>query len=188
LVGDAVVTDEAFCARVALGFADGEGLGDPNGVAVGLEPALVLVEEVRLDPGLAALVLAEATDAERDPVELAFRPVELAFRFAGVVGVEPRRLLLEFEFVLLLLDLRLGFVSTLGRERFVFVFAVAVLPPGTVNTTSSPLARCSTWAVVPGCKRKDTTVLSPVFCVFTSVNPRPRVASALGTSAVGILR
>ena len=175
--GDAVATVEAFCAGVALGFADGEGFGEASGVGVAFE--LVLVEGVRLDPDLPALVLAEAKEPERGALEL-------AFRFAGVVEVEPLRLLGEVEFVFLLLDLRLAFVSTLGRERF--AFAAAVLPPGTVNTTSSRLARCSTWAVVPGCSRKDTTVLSPVFCVFTSVNPRPRVASARGTSDEGIRR
>jgi hypothetical protein len=179
--GDAAATDEAFCARVALGFADGEGFGEASGVGVAFELGLVLVEGVRRDPDLAALVFTEAKDPGRDALEL-------AFRFAGVVEVEPLRLLGEFAFVFLLLDLRLAFVSTLGRERFVFEFAAAVLPPGTVNTTSSRLARCSTWAVVPGCSRKDTTVLSPVFCVFTSVNPRPRVASARGTSEEGILR
>jgi len=179
--GDAVATNEAFCAGVALSFADGEGFGEASGVGVAFELVLVLVEGGRLDPDLAALVLAEAKEPERDTLEL-------AFRFAGAVEVEPLRLLGEFEFVFLLLDLRLEFVSTLGRERFAFEFAAAVLPPGTVNTTSSRLARCSTWAVVPGCSRKDTTVLSPVFCVFTSVNPRPRVASARGTSDEGILK
>lgn len=181
--GDAVATVEAFCAGVALGFADGEGFGEASGVGVAFELVLVFVEGVRLDPDLPALVLAEAKEPERGALEL-------AFRFAGVVEVEPLRLLGEFEFVFLLLDLRLAFVSTLGRERFAFAFefAAAGLPPGTVNTTSSRLARCSTWAVVPGCSRKDTTVLSPVFCVFTSVNPRPRVASARGTSDEGILR
>jgi hypothetical protein len=176
-----VATAKAFRAGVAPGFADGEGFGEANGVAAGLEPALVLAEEAGPDPGLAALVFAEAKDPERVPVEL-------AFRFAGVVGVEPLRLLVEFEFDLLLLVLRFAFVSTLERERFAFGVAAAALPPGTVNTTSSRFARCSTWAVVPGCSRKDTTVLSPVFCVFTSVNPRPRVASARGTSDPGILR
>lgn len=65
--------------------------------------------------------------------------------------------------------------------------AVDELPPGTVKTTSRRFARCSTRAVEPGCKRNETTVLSPARCVFTSANPRPRTASARGTSAAGIL-
>ena len=59
-------------------------------------------------------------------------------------------------------------------------------PPGTVTTTSSLFARCSTCAVAPGCSRNESTVLSPLRCAVTSANPRPRTASARGTSAAGI--
>lgn len=65
--------------------------------------------------------------------------------------------------------------------------APAELPPATVKTTSRWFALCSTRAVEPGCKRNETTVLSPARCVFTSAKPRPRMASARGTSAAGIL-
>lgn len=65
--------------------------------------------------------------------------------------------------------------------------AVEELPPGTVKTTSRWFARCSTRAVDPGCKRNESKVLSPARCVFTSANPRPRISSARGTSAAGIL-
>src|SRR5437762_10809062 len=45
---------------------------------------------------------------------------------------------------------------------------------------------CSTCAVAPGCRRNESSVLSPVRCDLTSANPRPRTASARGTSAAGI--
>ena len=70
-----------------------------------------------------------------------------------------------------------------SRERFEATLGV---PPGTATTTSSLLPRCSTWAVAPGCNRKESTVLSPTRCDLTSPNPRPRSASARGTSAAGI--
>ena len=75
----------------------------------------------------------------------------LEFLFAGEVefdepldGFEARLLALAF-------GVRVGFVLGRGRvvSRGVLVLA-PVLPPGTVNTTSSRLARCSTCAVAPG--------------------------------------
>jgi hypothetical protein len=63
--------------------------------------------------------------------------------------------------------------------------APALPPPAAAITTSSRLPRCSTWAVAPGCRRKDSTVLLPLRWAVTSAKPRPRTASALGTSAAG---
>lgn len=72
-----------------------------------------------------------------------------------------------------------------GKSRAALARA-AEFPPGTVNTTSRRLERCSTCAVAPGWSLNETTVLSPLRCAFTSPNPRPRSASARATSAAGI--
>jgi len=64
--------------------------------------------------------------------------------------------------------------------------ALGVLLPGTAITTSSRLPFCCTWAVEPGCNRKARVVLVPLLCAVTSAKPRPRTASARGTSDAGI--
>src|SRR4030095_1969621 len=79
-----------------------------------------------------------------------------------------------------------GMVTGCGRSRDEFD-ATDGFPPGTLMTTSSLFERCTTCAVAPGCSRKDTTVLSPLRCAFTSAKPRPRSVSARGTSTAGIL-
>jgi len=70
-----------------------------------------------------------------------------------------------------------------SRERF---GAAVDDPPGAVITTSNLLPRCSTRAAAPGCKRNDRVVPSPLRCAVTSAKPRPRTASARGTSDAGI--
>ena len=75
----------------------------------------------------------------------------------------------------------------LGLDRSRGRFAATVDEPArTFTTTSSLFPRCSTCAVAPGCSRNESTVLSPTRWDFTSANPLPRTASALGTSAAGI--
>jgi hypothetical protein len=152
--------------------AFGEGLG----VATGFDPAL---DDAVVAPTLlAVLVLDGAVLRELD---------RFGFRFAGVVGLFNVLEVFE-ELCLLALGFRLVSGSVLDRGRVVSRPAFDVpLPPGTVNTTSSRFERCSTCAVAPGWSRKETTVLSPLRCVLTSANPRPRVASARGMSAAGIL-
>ena len=59
--GDAVA-NEAFGARVALGFAVGEGLGDASGVGLGFEFEF---EGVSADPVLRVSAFAEARDPGR---------------------------------------------------------------------------------------------------------------------------
>jgi hypothetical protein len=111
----------------------------------------------------------------------------LEFRLADVFAFFNT--LDEFEELgLLVRGFRLTGESGFDRGRVVSRPAsVLVFPPGIVNTTSSRFERCSTCAVAPGCSRKEITVLSPLRWVFTSAKPRPRVASALGMSAAGIL-
>lgn len=111
----------------------------------------------------------------------------LALRFADVLAFFSA--LDEFEELgLLAFAFRVKAASGFDCGRFVSRPAfVLVLPPGIVKTTSSRFECCSTCAVAPGCSRKETTVLSPLRWVFTSPKPRPRVASARGTSAAGIL-
>jgi hypothetical protein len=117
-----------------------------------------------------------------------FRPPVFEFRFAPLFGGEDWRVVFEGE------DCRAVFggedwrVVFEGEDcRAVFELDEELLPPGTVKMTSRWFARCSTRAVEPGCNRNETTVLSPTRCVFTSAKPRPRTASARGTSAPGIL-
>jgi hypothetical protein len=110
-----------------------------------------------------------------------------AFRFADLFGFFNA--LAEFEELGLLAFAFRGTAESgfdcgrvVSRPAFVLVF-----PPGIVKTTSSRFECCSTCAVAPGCRRNETTVLSPLCWVLTSAKPRPRVASALGTLAAGIL-
>ncbi len=189
-------------------------MGDGRGVAGGFDPefeATAAVEPVWLAklelPALcavaevdrsAAFLLADDGEAFRllaveflfgsafllaDDGE-AFRLLAFALRFASAFLLaddgEAFRLL-AFEF---LFDSAL--VMDRGNSRRAFD-AIEELAPATVNTTSSRFERCSTRAVVPGWSRNETTVLSPLRCVFTSAKPRPRSASARGTSAAGIL-
>jgi len=127
---------------------------------------------------LAEFVLGET--GPRVAARLAFRFAD-AFAFFNTLDAFEEVGLLAFAF-------RFTFESGPDRGRVVSrpVFAL-VFPPGTVKTTSSRFERCSTCAVAPGCSRKETTVLSPLRWALTSANPRPRVVSALGTSAAGIL-
>jgi hypothetical protein len=64
--------------------------------------------------------------------------------------------------------------------------ALGVPLPGTAMTTSRRLPLCCTWAVEPGCNLKARVVLVPLLWAVTSAKPRPRTASARGTSAAGI--
>ena len=164
-----------------IGLVEGVGFGVATGVAPGFDPAFVDGAMTEADL-LAELVLAELVLEETGPRV----PARFAFRFADVFAFFNA--LDEFEELGLLrfafrFTVELGFDCgrVVSRPAFVLVF-----PPGIVNTTSSRFERCSTCAVAPGCSRKETTVLSPLRWAFTSPKPRPRVASALGTSAAGI--
>jgi hypothetical protein len=187
----------------------GEATGDGKGVAAVFNPEF----KARV-PGSPVLLLEfEFTPPEVDrsaPIFAALfskdegevpRWLAFAFRF-GAVLVEAFLLacddeaLLDEEFLLAKVDgaireavFEFRFAPLFDAEDCRPVFAVfeEELPPGTVKTTSRWFARCSTRAVEPGCRRNESTVLSPARCVFTSANPRPRSASARGTSAAGIL-
>ena len=161
---------------MADAFATGDAFGAGLGVAAGFGPALD--DAVAAPTLLAVLVLDGAVPREFD---------KFAFRFDGVVGLF-NALEAFATLCLLALGFRLVSDSVLDRGRVVSRPAFDVpLAPGTVNTTSSRFERCSTCAVAPGWSRKETTVLSPLRCVLTSAKPRPRVASARGMSAAGIL-
>ncbi|MDX6384949.1 MAG: hypothetical protein QOK48_2522 [Blastocatellia bacterium] len=189
---DAVLSElPAGVGALALGEgnADGRGLGpvrDPEfaarapGVFVLLAKFefAVLAEVDRSAAFVEALFSREDVEVFRWLVfEFRFGPViEEAFLFAGN-GKEFRAPVFEFRFAPLFEGEDCRAVFELDEE----------LPPGTVKMTSRWFARCSTRAVEPGCNRNETTVLSPTRCVFTSAKPRPRTASARGTSAPGIL-
>lgn len=154
-------------------FAVGEGRGDGRGVATAL------------DPEFEAKVVAGAVL----PVELELPPLRALdeldrsaeFLLANDEGGVEALRLLAFAF-----RFESGPLTDRGRSRPA-LDALEELPPATVNTTSSRFERCSTRAVAPGWSRKETTVLSPLRCAFTSAKPRPRIASVRGTSAAGIL-
>ena len=139
------LANEAACLPVEDGLAEGVGMGvgvaftcDGVGDATLFEfelPEAELNEFVRL----AALLLA---------------PAAVLFELPpGLVGAAIR-----------LFDslTRLGSV-VFGRpvSRVRFEATPRLPPPGTDTTTSSLFARCSTCAVAPGCKRNESTVLSP---------------------------
>ncbi len=164
-----------LCATAGVEFGTvAEARGEGAGVAVGL------ATEFAVNAG-AGLGLAFELELELVFRELFFAVVLEEFLFVSNEGegAAGRLLALEFRFES---DPRLG-----GAESRPALAAAAEFPPGTVKTTSSLFERCSTWAVVPGCSRNETTVLLPVRCVFTSAKPRPRRVSARGTSAAGIL-
>jgi len=161
-VGDALASAEFSGDADANGF----GVGDPlaSGVAAGVGVALGIV-------GVAA------------EVALLF---EFRFDCAGERVFVPAATFLGPLLRLIDSALRLE-SSALGRVASrLRLDAKLGDPPGTVTTTSSLFARCSTWAVAPGCRRNESTVLSPLRWAVTSANPRPRTASARGTSAAGI--
>jgi hypothetical protein len=168
----------AFGAGVGVGsFAVlegfGEGLGAGVGVALTLDAAPVLLFEFEFD--------------NPDGVE-EFRLPLFLFEFAA--GLFELDGLFEFDGGaprLFVLALRFDSASVgLVTSRVRFDATAGVPPPGTLTTTSNLFARCSTWAVAPGCRRNESTVLSPARWAFTSAKPRPRTASARGTSAAGI--
>lgn len=162
---------EDFCAGVGVGsFAVGDGTGD--GVAAVFNAVFAADAE-------AALFLLAAFAALEFGEVAALRALD-EFEFLFVAAGDAFRLL-AFEF---LLESGPGMLLGNSRPEFDGTDGGA---PGTVNTTSSLFERCSTRAVAPGCSRKETTVLSPLRCAFTSANPRPRRASVRGTSAAGIL-
>ena len=172
-------------------FALGEGTAVGSGVATGFDlelearavPEPVLLAEFELPFELPAL-RAEAVPGLLPEFEFPAPRTDgavdraAAFVFADA-GAMPRWLVFEF---------RVEPVMLLERGGCRLAFdAIAALPPATVNTTSRWFARCSTRADAPGGSRNEITVLSPFRCTLTSANPRPRRASARGTSAAGIL-
>jgi hypothetical protein len=176
---------------VCVGLALGEGTGEGRGVATGFETEF---EASAGDPlllgKLESRTFCAAAEVDRSAeVLLAFagptvRLFAFEFRFSPALllvdrGEAIRLLALEFRF-----DSTRGFDRGVSRPAFA---AIAELAPATVNTTSSRFACCSTRALAPGGSRKEITVLSPLRCTFTSAKPRPRRASARGTSEAGIL-
>ena len=159
---------------MAEGFALGDGLavGVAIGVGVGLTDELDLFAEPELSGALFDFVSVAAGFG----AVLLFEEFFAAGLFELVEGL--MRLLVSAPRIPLV---TFGIVS-----RVRFVATEEVPPPGTDTTTSNLFARCSTWAVAPGCKRKEMSVVVPVRCTFTSVNARPRATSARGTSAAGI--
>ena len=166
--GELLVAIEDFGAGVGEAFAVGEAFGEGVTAGVGVAFAVDPVDEFVLlgfDP--AFVLFGDALAGELS------RPA--AFLFPEVDGV-PRL----FAFALPRESTLPGRVKSRGRFE-----AVLGVPPATATTTSSLLPRCSTCAVAPGCRRNESSVLSPVRCDLTSANPRPRTASARGTSAAG---
>jgi hypothetical protein len=156
IAGELFATTDGCGEALALGEGDGEALGEGLGFGVGV--GLALAEVPRL----------------------------LAFRFVDV----PRVFVPNDVFAFLVDWRRESGAGGAGPAslRAIWRFAddVAGRVPGIVNTTSSLLPCGSTRAVAPGCKRKETTVLSAARCTLTSEKARPRTASARGTSAGGI--
>ena len=162
------------------GFAVAEGctLGDDLAVGVAIGVGLGLADELDL------FAAAELSGAR--------------FEFASVADCFSAVLLFAEFFAAGLFELVDGLIRLLvsgPRIPLVTLGIVAPVrldatvggpPPGTDTTTSNLFARCSTWAVAPGCKRNERIVLLPLFCALTSTKPRPRTASARGTSAAGI--
>ena len=159
-------------------MAEGCALGDGLAVGVAIGVGLGLAEELDLfaEPELSGALFEFASVADCFGAVLLFEEFLAAGLFELVEGL--MRLLVSVPRIPLM---PLGIVSRVRLDA-----TVGVPPPGTETTTSSLFARCSTWAVTPGCKRNERIVLSPLFCAFTSTKPRPRTASARGTSAAGI--
>jgi hypothetical protein len=195
-VGDADDVVPGLAAGVGAlalgeGNADGRGLGpvlDPEFAAraPGVPVLLAKFEFAVLGDVDRSAALVDALFSRDDGEALRWLVFELEFRFSPVVdeaflfagnGDAFRAPAFEFRFAPLFDGEDCRAVFELDEE----------LPPGTVKMTSRWFARCSTRAVEPGCNRNETTVLSPTRCVFTSAKPRPRTASARGTSAPGIL-
>jgi len=155
-------------AVFTLGEAFGEGLTVGAGVGVAFEfefPAVLdplfsfefeLDEPDDGDDFLLPLFLFPAVldDSLGVPFDLSLDPAFEApdlFEFAD--DAAPRLLGFELRFVS-------GVAGRLtSRDRF--AATAGVPPPGTLTTTSSLFARCSTWAVAPGCSLNERTVLSP---------------------------
>ena len=179
---------------VCAGFAFGEETGVGRGVAAGFKPELA--GNAAGDPLLLAKFESRAfwAAAELD------RSADFLLAFVGAAArvlafeflLSPGPLLAESGKAIRLLTLEFGFDSARvvdrGITRAGFEATAELEPaPATVNTTSSRFERCSTRAVAPGGRRKEMIVLSPLRCTFTSAKPRPRSASARGTSLAGIL-
>jgi hypothetical protein len=168
------------CGEAAVAVGDGElrccaTTGETLGVAVGLGLGFAEGVGEGFGDGVARGVSVGRADADRS----------LEFRLVGR-SAEPTL----FEFVL---PRRCesegggaGPASLRATSRPVDV-ELPERAPGMVKTTSSLLPRCSTRAVAPGCRRKETTVSFAPRCTLTSPNARPRTASGRGTSAAGIL-
>lgn len=169
--GELLAAIEDFGAGVGEAFTVGDAFGEGVAAGVGVAFAVDPVDEFELSGfDLVFVLFGDALAGELS------RPA--AFLFPEVDGV-PR--LFVFEFALPRESTLPGRVKSRGRFE-----AMLGVPPATATTTSSLLPRCSTCAVDPGCSRNESSVLSPVRCDLTSANPRPRTASARGTSAAGI--
>ncbi len=178
-------------------MAVGEGRGEDSGVALGFDSGVAVDVSVSgVAFGLDAEVLDDAPGSPGfDEFEPAFDDLESSgdevaelrsAEFLLLAVVEPFRFPVWVAAFFCAADLLFASGSAFDRAFEPAFDALRVRPPGTVNTTSSLLPRCSTCAVAPGCSRNETTVLSTVFCAFTSANPRPRTVSARGTSLWGI--
>jgi hypothetical protein len=155
------------CAAV---FTVGDGFGEGSGVGGGFDP--VFAARAKAGAALAAALELPLREFAAEP---GAAKLELPLRDFAVADRSPEFLLADDgdTFVRLVFELRLD--STLlggGTPRLEFE-AIEELPPATVNTTSSRFECCSTRAVAPGWRRKDTTVLSPLRCVLTSAKARP---------------
>ncbi len=134
-MGEATAADEDFWAGVGVGTLIVEdGSGDGTGVAPGFDPefeaaaGVVLLVELELPPLRALDELdrsAEFLLADNEGGGIVLRLLAFELRFDS----EP-------------------FICRCGSRPA--LAATAVLPPATVNTTSSRFERCSTRAVAPG--------------------------------------
>ena len=166
---------------MALGFDSGVAVeAKDSGVAVGLDAEVLGDAPESADFDEFEPALDDLASTGDEVAEL--RPAELLLLAVG----EPLRLPVWVAAFFCDADLRFASGAAFDRAFEPPFDALRVRPPGTLNTTSSLFPRCSTCAVAPGCSRNETTVLSPVFCVFTSTKPRPRTVSARGTSLWGI--
>jgi hypothetical protein len=160
MAGETVGLAAAFGEGVAFGLAVGAGVGVATGAMMVFGGGLAAPS---FDPDLSAPFGSEVFDA-------AFRAVGDGL-LTGLAGV--------------LAELDAGFVRAASRLLIFDPTGGTRAVPGALKTTSSLFERCSTCAVAPGCSRNEITVLSAPRWTLTSANPRPRVASARGTSAAG---
>src|SRR5260370_9314529 len=156
------------CVGFGAGFGDGVAFGLAAGAGVGVvtEAMMVLgggLAAPSFDPDLSepcgSVVFAAAFRAASDGL------------LTGRAGV-----LAEFD---------AGFVRATSRLSAFDPAAGTRVVPGVLKTTSSLFECCSTCAVAPRWNPNEMTVLSEPRWTLTSTKPRPRVASARGTSAAG---